>query len=395
MKQTVLVTGCDGYIGHALTLKLVKDGHNVIGLDNLARRQNVKEMGSFSAIPIETRRERNETLQHIGDFVFYDMTMISDINLRQLFNSYNFDTIINLAQQPSAPFSHKSQLHTLSTTNNNLQGVINLLYVMKQQKNPNAHLIHIGTMGEYDPAVGVKIPEGTFKFWHRFKRSKTSIFPRRPGSFYHASKVAATYYIDLACRAWNLKATDIMQGVVFGNWTPEIEEYQSHTRLDSDEAFGTVVNRFLVQAFIEHPLTIYGKGHHKRGFLSIYDSTQCLNIALNNPPKKNEYRTWNQLFSVYSINQIADLVIDAAAYFGIKATKQHIPSPRKETTNPHYYNPDVKILRKLGYIPEHDTRHSFRDELFFQLEELQKYPLNAEQIKTLTNAVKPNIHWSN
>jgi len=393
MKQTVLVTGCDGYIGHALTLKLVKDGHNVVGIDNLARRHNVELMGSFSALPIETRRERTETLQHIGDFVFYDLTMISDINLRSLFQSYKFDTIINLAQQPSAPFSHKSQHHTISTTRNNLEGVINLLYAMKKQSY-DSHLIHIGTMGEYDPAVGVKIPEGTFKFWHRFKRSKTSIFPRRPGSFYHASKVAATYYIDLACRTWNLKATDIMQGVVFGNWTPEIEEYQSHTRLDTDEAFGTVSNRFLVQAFIEHPLTIYGKGKHKRGFLSLYDSTQCLNIALNNPPKSGAYRTWNQLFSVYSINQIADLVIDAAAYFGIKATKQYIPSPRKEITHPHYYNPDVKILRKLGYIPEHDTRHSFRDELFFQLDELHKHGLNAEQMEQLTKVTKPKITWS-
>jgi nucleoside-diphosphate-sugar epimerase len=393
MKQNVLITGCDGYIGHALTLKLVKDGHSVVGIDNLARRHNVKSMGSISAIPIETRTERNDTLQHIGNFVYHDLTVISDINMRNLFKSYRFDTVINLAQQPSAPWSHKSQFHTLATTVNNLQGVINLLYAMKDIS-PDSHLIHIGTMGEYDPAVGVKIPEGTFKFWHRFKRSKTSIFPRRPGSFYHASKVAATYYIDLACRAWGLKATDIMQGVVFGNWTPEIEEYQSHTRLDTDEAFGTVSNRFIVQAFIEHPLTIYGKGHHKRGFLSLYDSIQCLNIALNNPPKSGAYRTWNQLFSVYSINQIADLVIDAASYFGIKATKQYIPSPRKETTNPHYYNPDVKILRKLGYIPEHDTRHSFRDELFFQLEELQKYTHAPKYYETLKNVVKPKITWS-
>ena len=393
MRQTVLVTGCDGYIGHALTLKLVKDGHNVIGIDNLARRNNVEKMGSISALPIETRNERNDTLQHIGDFVYYDMTMVSDINLRQLFNSHKFDTIINLAQQPSAPFSHKSQHHTLATTNNNLQGVINLLYVMKQQ-NPDAHLIHIGTMGEYDPAVGVKIPEGTFKFWHRFRRSNVSIFPRRPGSFYHASKVAATYYIDLACRAWGLKATDIMQGVVFGNWTPEIEEYQSHTRLDTDEAFGTVVNRFIVQAFIEQPLTIYGKGQHKRGFLSLYDSIQCLDIALKNPPTSGTYRTWNQLFQVYSMNQIAALVIDAAAYFGIKATKQYIPSPRKEALNNHYYRPDVKILSKLGYIPEHNTYHSTRDELFFQLEELIKLQKSEKQINILNQVVIPKITWS-
>jgi UDP-sulfoquinovose synthase len=389
MKQTVLITGCDGYIGHALTLKLVKEGHSVTGIDNLARRQYVKEMGSISALPIETRLERNYTLQNIGDFVFYDMTMISDINLRQLFKSYKFDTIINLAQQPSAPFSHKSQHHTLATTNNNLQGVINLLYVMKEF-NPEAHLIHIGTMGEYDPAVGVKIPEGTFKFWHRFRRSNVSIFPRRPGSFYHTSKVAATYYIDLVCRAWGLKATDIMQGVVFGNWTPEIEQYQSHTRLDTDEAFGTVLNRFLVQAFIEQPLTIYGKGKHKRGFLSLYDSIQCLDIALKNPPtSRSTYRTWNQLFQVYSMDQIADLVIDAAAYFGIKATKRYIPSPRKEALNNHYYKPDVKILSKLGYIPNRSTR----DELFYQLEELHKVTFSKEQYRILNQAVMPTITW--
>ena len=389
MKKTVIVTGCDGYIGFPLTLKLVKDGHKVIGIDNFSRRQNVKSMGSDSAIKIHSPQERTEILQSIGNYRFFDYSTISPINMDALFLSFPPDAVINLAQQPSAPWSHKSQTHTLTTNTNNTNGVLNLLYSIKKHA-PDAHLIHIGTMGEYDPTVNVPIPEGFFRFIRKFRLSNKSLFPRRPGSFYHASKVASTYYIDLACRTWGLRATDIMQGIVFGVWTRESDDHNTHTRLDIDEAFGTVLNRFILQAYFGQPLTIFGSGDHQRGFLSLYDSIQCLNIALLNPPKESEYRTWNQLFLTLTMNQVADIVVDAAEYFGHNPDIKYIPSPRTEHTQEHYYNPETKILKNLGYIPNIDTPEAIRDEIWHIFDLLKIHPPDPNLINVIQN---PQIKW--
>lgn len=389
MGKTVLVAGCDGYIGHALTLKLLKEGHRVIGIDDRSRRTAVKEMKSISALPILKPNHRTEALKSIGSFLFWDIGTTNKIMLKMIFRDNKFDTIVNLAQQPSAPYSHKSQHHTLTTITKNTEGVINLLYNMRKYC-PEAHLVHIGTMGEYDPSVGVQIPEGLFRFWYKRRKAQESLFPRRPGSFYHASKVAATYYIDLACRIWGIKATDIMQGIVYGNWTEEIDETGLHTRLDSDEAFGTILNRFVVQAWLGEPLTIYGDGLHKRGFLSLYDSVQCLMIAINNPAGSGEYRTWNQLMKVMSMNEIADTVIDAAEYFGKKTEKRYIESPRIENTNDHYYKPVVKQLKELGYT---DDGGDMRDDIFFVYDYLEENPFTEEQVEILRKVVMPEIKW--
>lgn len=389
MAKTVLVTGCDGYIGHALTLKLLKEGYSVIGIDNLTRRAHVREMGSFSALPILSATDRTEKFNEIGNYTFYNYTTVSETAIRHLFRSHKIDTVVNLAQQPSAPYSQISNNHAIRTNTNNVNGVINLLWAIRKT-NPDIHLVHIGTMGEYDPSVGVRIPEGKFRFWHGFRRSKESLFPRRPGSFYHTSKVAATYYIDFACRIWNMRATDIMQGVVYGNWTEEIDEFGLHTRFDSDEAFGTVFNRFVVQCAIGHPLTVYGKGKHKRGFLSLYDSIQCLMIAIKNPPKRGEYRTWNQLVEVKTMDQVADIVLEAAEHFGIKNQKIYIDTPRVEDTKNFYYKPTVNTLKKLGY---EDDGTTMLDEAIYTLEYFDYNPLSEEQIDKLRKVVIPKITW--
>jgi len=389
MAQIVLVAGCDGYIGHPLVLKLLKEGYHVIGLDTFYRRAHVAEMGSFSAIPIQSHVERGNIYKKIGQYLFYDVATTNNIALKQVFRDHHIDVVVNLAQQPSAPYSHKSQFHAVGTNTNNVNGVLNLLWTMREHC-PHSHLIHIGTMGEYDPAVGVRIPEGKFRFWHRFRKSQESLFPRRPGSFYHASKVAATYYIDLACRIWGLRATDIMQGIVYGNWTEEIDEYESNTRLDSDEAFGTVFNRFVIQAMLDHSLTIYGEGKQKRGFLSLYDSIQCLMIAVKNSPKEGEYRTWNQLVDVKSMNEVADIVIDAAEYYGKKIMVQEVAPPRVEVTNDFYYKPTVKTLHKLGYVDDGTT---MRDEAFYILDYFDKHPMSDEDKEKLRNVIVPKITW--
>ena len=264
-------------------------------------------------------------------------------------------------------------------------GTINVLYAIKETVS-EAHLVHIGSMGEYDPAVNVDIPEGVFDFSYKGREAKTSIFPRRPGSIYHASKVASTYYIDCACRWWGMRATDIMQGVVYGGWTPEIEESDLNTRLDSDEAFGTVVHRFVIQTLIGHPMTVYGEGKHKRGFLAINDSIQCLMLAIENPPEVGVYNTWNQLDTVHTMNDIVGKVRRVAKEFGLKASKLHMESPREEAVDDHYYNPIVNKLRNLGFKPT----VSMEEEMRFLFKTLIK---DVNRLKELESVVMPKIMW--
>ena len=386
MQKTIIVLGSDGYIGHALTLRLLKNGYKVIGCDDFRRRQFVEEMKSFSAIDIQSPQERINLFTDNFDFEFYELSLENDYEkLCSILDHNSPTTIVNLAQQPSAPYSHKSINHARITTSGNLLGTLNLLWAMKNYA-AKSHLIQIGTMGEYDPANDVKIPEGLFNLKLDGREAKKVIFPRRPGSIYHATKVASTYYIDCACRWWGLRATDIMQGVVYGGRTPELEEIRSYTRLDSDEAFGTVIHRFLIQVLLEHPMTIYGEGNHKRGFLALNDAIQCLMIAIDNPAKNSRYRTWNQLDTVYSMNDIADIIIQVASDIGIKAKKTHIKSPRVEETGYHYYAPVVNILKKMGFKP---TR-SLEAESKFILEMLYK---NRERLEDLYDVIIPNIKW--
>jgi len=385
-KETVLVCGCDGYIGSALTLRLLEEGYNVIGIDNLLRRDTVKEMNSFSAIPIMEMYEKEKELKKMGSFSFFYSDIAIDIeDLSFIFKNNDINTVINLAQQPSAPYSQISRIHTEETTVNNIIGTLNILYCMREFS-PESHLVQIGSMGEYQVNVNTDIAEGIFEFEFNNRKSKTSIFPRRPGSFYHASKVASTYYIDCACRFWDIKATDIMQGVVYGNWTPEIERTGIQTRLDSDECFGTVINRFIVQSLIGVPLTVYGKGLHKRGFLALNDSVQCLMLAVRNIPAKGEYRTWNQLDEVFSMNEIADTVIDVSRELDFTTTKTYIDTPRVEVIDDHYYNPITEKIINLGFK---QTR-TMRDEIKYSFDTILK---SGNNVSKLIDVVIPKIMW--
>ena len=393
--KTVLLCGCDGYIGHALTLRLLAKGYRVIGVDDFQRRFNVKHyMSSFSATDISTPQKRHDVFEEIGQFDFIECAIDSDIEkLEKALQHHDgefcgqIDVIVNLAQQPSAPFSLKTQQDAVETTYNNLIGTLNILYYMKRFA-PNAHLIQIGSMGEYDHAAGIDIAEGVFDFEFRGREAKNVIYPRRPGSFYHASKVASTYYIDAASRWWGIRATDIMQGVVYGNWTPEIDQYKEPTRLDSDECFGTVVNRFIVQALLDQPLTVYGSGEQKRGYLALNDSIQCLMLAIENEPKTGEYRTWNQVDTVHTINEIASIISNQAkSAWDLDVKIKKIETPRAEKTSKfEYYKVDDDKLRKLGFRPS----RSIIDEVHYILSELM---LVKTDLYPLNNVVLPIIKW--
>jgi UDP-sulfoquinovose synthase len=379
--KTVLVCGSEGYIGHALVLRLIKEGYKVVGIDNFSRTDNVMGLDAYSATPIHIDTKAPTYLFNANSIMDYR-------GLLRLIIEYDPSVIINLAQQPSAPWSHKSRDNCISTTYNNLLGTINVLYAI-HETGIDTQLIQIGSMGEYDPQLGFPIPEGVFDHVTCvdgiLKSSTETIFPRRPGSWYHASKVASTYYIDCACRWWGINATDIMQGIVYGMYTPEIDESKSYTRLDSDECFGTVVHRFVIQAILGEPLTIYGKGKHKRGFIALNDSIQALMLAIENPGKG--YRTWNQLSDVRSINSIADTVLTAAKERGLKSPgKQFIDTPRKEVTDEHYYNPVVENLKELGFKP---TRN-LGEEIHYMFKTLLPH---KERLEGLRKVVMPRIKW--
>lgn len=361
----ILVLGYDGYIGYPLTLNLLEQGHEVIGVDNFSRRSRVKEVGSDSLTPILSALGRRSYIRHkYPNFrpVLLALGQAPGI-ASVLLEETEPDCIVHLAEQPSAPWSMHSDERAFLTQQENVLGTLDLLWAMKQHC-PTAHLIKLGTMGEYGtPDCNIpegKIPERCLHDWNEMEPvycpMRGLLFPRTPGSFYHASKVMDTINIEFCCRNWGLRSTDIMQGVLFGVRVDDNSAHERLTRFDYDEYFGTVINRFCTQAIIEFPLTVYGKGDQTRGFLPLKDSIQCLNIAINNPPEQGEYRTLNQFESIYSINNLATTVAEAADALGLRVTIKHIANPRKEAEE-HYYNPDHQKLFDLGYVPTTDIRN--------------------------------------
>src|SRR5688572_757852 len=283
----VFIAGIDGYLGWPLAQYLTARGHEVAGSDLMLRREWVNEMGSDSALPVYSHEERvaafRERYGRDLDFRVEDLCDYEKV--KSFLGDFQPDAIVHLGQMPSAPYSMIDQAHTVWTQQNNVTNNLNLLWAMREVC-PDAHLVKLGTMGEYG-TPNVDIPEGFFEVEYR-GRKDTLPFPRQPGSFYHLSKVHDSHNTIFACKIWGLRSTDIMQGVVFGIQTND--DPRLSTRLDFDQCFGTVINRFCCQAIIGHPLTLYGEGQQKRGFLPLRDSMQCLALAVENPPQSGEYR---------------------------------------------------------------------------------------------------------
>ena len=367
MKKRVLILGIDGYIGYPLALHLLDNGYQVAGLDNYSRRIRVTDVGSDSLTPIISMSQRTIVLESYTNFIgtaFYDLHQ-DPFYVRRMLEDIKPDCIVHLAEMPSASWSMQSAHFCNETQQENVLSTLNILWAMKEVC-PDAHLLKLGTMGEYGtPNCDIpegKIPQACLGDIDPMNSTRSCPmqglpFPKTPGSFYHLTKVHDTNNIIFACRNWGLSSTDIMQGVLFGL----MDQSQSRiTRFDYDEHFGTCINRFCAQAISGHPLTIYGKGGQTRGYLPLKDSIQCLNIAIDNPPKQGEYRVLNQFESLYSINRLAVLVSDAADSQGIHVTLNHIENPRKEAEI-HYYNPDHQKLFDLGYVPTTDIQSELND----------------------------------
>lgn len=381
----VFIPGIDGYLGWALAQYLCARGHEIAGCDLFLRRNWVKEIGSHSATPIKPMKERLQAFKEkFHKELYFKEGDLRDYNfVIQIFKSFQPEAIVHLGEMPSAPFSMIDIHHCNFTQTNNIVGTLNILYAMKEVC-PSAHLVKLGTMGEYG-TPNIDIPEGFFAIEYR-GRTDTLPFPRQAGSWYHQTKVHDSHNIMFACKIWGLRSTDIMQGVVFGTRINEMGNDESLcTRFDFDQCFGTVLNRYCAEAVIGHPLSPFGIGNQKRGFLPLRDSMQCLNIAIINPPKEGEYRVFNQFEEVYSITELAEKVRRVGDELGLKVKIANIENPRQEKEE-HYYNPDHPSLLNLGYKPTHDVEQELR----IMLGDLIKY---RDRIEAKREVLIPDIRW--
>jgi UDP-sulfoquinovose synthase len=379
----VLILGGDGYLGWPTAMRFSGKGHEVAVVDNFARRRWVEEMGGDSLTPIVPLEERIEAWREVSGkrITSYVGDLAEDTLAADVVVDFQPDTIIHYGEQPSAPWSMRSVDHAVTTQQNNVVGSLKLLWAMRDHA-PNAHLIKLGTMGEYG-TPNIDIEEGFIEITHK-GRTDVLPFPKMPGSLYHLSKVHDSHNIHFACRVWGLRATDLNQGVVYGIETPEAKlDERLLTRFDYDEAFGTALNRFCVQAVVGRPLTVYGVGGQTRGFLNIVDTLQCVELTAENPAGAGEYRVFNQFTETFTVSELAEKVRHAGAELGIKVTIENLQNPRFEAEE-HYYNPVHTKLPSLGLQPTLLSENLIESTLGV----IQRY-----RDRVISDVIAPSTQW--
>jgi UDP-sulfoquinovose synthase len=346
----VLILGGDGFCGWPTALHFSARGHQVVIVDNMSRRRWDEELGTSSLTPIASLEERVAAWERLtgqrietvtGDLTDFDV-------VRGVFEGFAPDAIVHYGEQRSAPYSMIDREHAVFTQVNNVVGTLNVLYAIRDVV-PEAHLIKLGTMGEYG-TPNIAIEEGYIEIEHEGRRDVLP-YPKQPGSMYHLSKVHDSHNIVFACRAWGLRATDLNQGVVYNVATEETEQHDAlANRFDYDGIFGTALNRFVVEAAAGHVLTVHGEGGQTRGFLDLRDTVRCVELAALNPAEPGRMRVFNQFTEQFSVLQLAEHVQRVAARLGLDARIEHVENPRVELEQ-HYYHAKHTHLLDLGLEP--------------------------------------------
>jgi UDP-sulfoquinovose synthase len=327
-------------------------GHDVVIVDNSVRRQIDVELSAESLTPISNLKDRVKAWREVsGQQIGVEFGDLLDWEfISEIFERHRPDAVVHFAEQRAAPYSMIDRRHAVYTQHNNVIGNLNVLFAINEYV-PDCHLVKLGTMGEYGQP-NIDIEEGFIEIEHKGRKDILP-FPKQPGSWYHLSKVHDSYNIQFACRIWGTRATDLNQGVVYGTVTPQTErDPRLMNRFDYEEVFGTVLNRFCVQAAIGHPLTVYGNGSQTRGYLDIRDTVRCVELAVENPAERGEMRVFNQFTEEFSVKQLAELVVDAAGKLGLDARLEEIENPRVEKYD-HYYNATHTKLLDLGLEPHY------------------------------------------
>lgn len=350
----IAIMGGDGFVGWPTSLHLSNAGHEVHIVDNLSRRWIDTELGVQSLTPMDSIQERTriwhaETGRRIH---FHLIDLARDYELmKNWLAAEHPDAIIHFAEQRAAPYSMKSDRHKNYTVNNNVSATHGLLNAMVEI-GLDAHLIHLGTMGVYGySTVGAAIPEGYLPVGIETVDGNTVsqdiLYPSNPGSIYHMTKCLDQLLFQFYAKNDGLRITDLHQGIVWGTHTDQTRRHpQLINRFDYDGDYGTVLNRFLIQAAIGYPLTVHGTGGQTRAFIHIQDSVRCIEIALNNPPARGaKVEIFNQMTETHRVRDLAQMI---AALTGVEIAM--LPNPRKEAAENDLIVRNEKFL-SLGLEP--------------------------------------------
>ncbi|MEO0397855.1 MAG: NAD-dependent epimerase/dehydratase family protein [Pseudomonadota bacterium] len=350
----ICVIGGDGFCGWPTALHLSQKGHDVVIVDDLSRRKIDIELEVESLTPIKPMSVRLATWKKVSgrSLRFENINVARNYaRLLYLFQSFEPDAIVHFAEQRAAPYSMKSSFHKRYTVDNNLNATNNVLAAMVEA-DIDAHLVHLGTMGVYGyGTAGMKIPEGylTVKVEKDDGEeiSQEILYPANPGSIYHMTKTQDQLMFAFYNKNDGLKVTDLHQGIVWGTQTEETRQHEDLiNRFDYDGDYGTVLNRFLMQAAVGYPLTVHGAGGQTRAFIHIQDTVRCIELAIENPPQHGErVRILNQMTETHRVRELAKLVSEKTG-----AAIEHVDNPRKEDAENDLHVENRQLLG-LGLEP--------------------------------------------
>jgi UDP-sulfoquinovose synthase len=380
----VIVLGGDGYLGWPTAMRFAALGHDVLVVDNYLRRRIAQETSSEPLIPTPNLKDRVGRFRaQTGHDVRVEIGDCCDFRfLERVVRDFGPDAIIHYAEQPSAPYSMMGYEEARLTLDNNVGATFNVIWAVVQHA-PDCHIIKLGTMGEYG-TPNIDIEEGWLEIEHN-GRKDTFLYPRQGGSLYHTTKVLDTDLLWFYVRTYGLRVTDLMQGPVYGLSTPEADLHLALSpNFHYDDIFGTVINRFLVQAVAGVPLTVYGRGGQTRGYLNLNDTLQCVDLAMNDPVPRGEMRILNQFTERFSVNEIAARVQRVGNAMGLGVEVRSVSNPRKEQEE-HYYNPRHDRLVEMGLKP-----HPLTDEVLASM--LERVLAFRGQIDP--RRIMPRVRWN-
>ena len=350
----VLILGGDGFCGWPASLRLSAQGHDVGIVDNFARRRADVELGAESLTPIEPLSIRMAAWREVTGrtLEFWKLDVARDYDrLLAVLADWEPDAVVHFAEQRAAPYSMKSSRHKRYTVDNNINATHNLLAAIIESE-LDVHVVHLGTMGVYGyGAAGVRIPEGYLRV--RMGRDdgreveQEILFPADPGSVYHMTKTQDQLLFRFYNKNDEVRITDLHQGIVWGTQTGETRlDERLINRFDYDGDYGTVLNRFLMQAAIGYPLTVHGSGGQMRAFIHLQDSVRCIQLAVEHPPRRGErVRIFNQMTEVHRVIDLAELVARLTG-----AEIDLLDNPRKEAARNDLFAENRQLL-DLGLRP--------------------------------------------
>ena len=334
IKKNIIVIGGDGFCGWPTALHLSKQGHNITIVDNLSRRWIDKKMGADSLTPIASVEDRlaawAEATGLTIDFASIDVAREFD-RFTSLLASVKPDTIIHFGEQRAAPYSMKGIDEKRYTVDNNISATHNLLAAVTEL-GLDPHIVHLGTMGVYGyDDDGIEIPEGYLSVYipgdEKRIYQRDILYPTNPGSVYHMTKSMDQLLFQFYAKNDLMRITDLHQGIVWGTQTEDTKlDERLINRFDYDGDYGTVLNRFLMQAVVGHPLTVHGTGGQTRAFIHIQDTVKCIALAVENPPKRTgKVAIMNQMTETHTVRDLAELVAKTS-----KAQVAYVDNPRNE-----------------------------------------------------------------